>query len=383
MIKQITREDAQNIVATSDAFYASERVVEGQLVEVYDYRLASYSDFFPEGEPHRLELRGLTFVLNPVSMVWERNLLLNKFFNYGQGKDWMPEDFESKQILRVQDKLDGSVISFVKFANSIRAKSKTSFDSDQAKMAQTYYESSEDLQNLVAYCFTHELTPIFELTSPDNQIVLEYTETKLVLLQVRRNDGTYLLSFDELPLGNIAIAKTFNLTLDDMLHIKKTSTDNIEGFIVTFVDDVYGIKMAKIKTDHYLTLHHLIGPDAFKENTLIESILNETIDDVIAYVQDGVKKAKITELANKLQHYLNHHIKHVGGLLHEFNEVHNKDRKTFAIKYKQDSMFSVVMRCINVTDDLESAIKTHVKEYVSKQCKTLSSSKEFIANISN
>lgn len=75
-----TKEQADEIVAKSEAFYRADRVVEGQNVAIFDYRLASLGDFV---DNEAFELRGLTFVQES-NGTWKRELLMNKFFNINQ-----------------------------------------------------------------------------------------------------------------------------------------------------------------------------------------------------------------------------------------------------------------------------------------------------------
>ena len=107
---------------------------------------------------------------------------------------WMLEDIKHKKIIRVQEKLDGSVINFVKFPDgSFIAKSKMSFDSEHAKMAQDIFNSNPKIEGLVKRLNAEGLVGIFELCSPFLQIVLPYNETELKLIQVRNNEtGVYL-----------------------------------------------------------------------------------------------------------------------------------------------------------------------------------------------
>jgi hypothetical protein len=153
-------------------------------------------------------------------------------------RGWMYEDVKDKKITRVQNKEDGSIISFVKIGGKVRAKSKMSFESEQAVMAQKVYDTSETMNQFVQDCLYADITPIFELVSPENQIVLEYQETKLILLQVRSNDGmyfdkeeikqlTYKTGFDS---KDIEIAEDFNIkTLESIA--KKYTEDELEILI--------------------------------------------------------------------------------------------------------------------------------------------------------
>lgn len=384
-----TREECQQIVKDSDAFYCSEKVIEGQRVEMYDYRLASHSDFFPEGLPSRVELRGLTFVEQPDG-TWQRNILLNKFFNVNQTIGWMYEDLKDKAITRAQNKEDGSIISFVKFSNGeVRAKSKMSFESPQAVMAQEIYNNSKIYAQFINDCIAAKLTPIFELVFPNNQIVLEYQETELILLHIRTHNGDYFTR-DEIKLmiyrtgfdglDDVKITQDFHplSTLDNLLHLKETSQEPIEGWVVTFEDG----QMAKIKTDKYLQLHGLIGPDAFRENLLIETILNGNIDDVISALTPGKKKEDIESLATLMDSHFNSLVVQFKELRRKYFQDFNENRKEFAIKHKGNPLFPSVMGTIRTSfRDVEEVAEKAVKQLVLKQCNTLAKAREYIERL--
>ncbi len=87
-----------------------------------------------------------------------------------------------------------SVISFIKFPNgSFVAKSKMSFESEHAKLAQDIFNSNPKIDGLVKRLNAEGLVGIFEICSPFLQIVLPYNETELKLIQVRNNEtGVYL-----------------------------------------------------------------------------------------------------------------------------------------------------------------------------------------------
>lgn len=383
-----TREECQQIVKDSDAFYCSEKVIEGQRVEMYDYRLASHSDYFPEGSPSRVELRGLTFVEQPDD-TWQINILLNKFFNVNQTIGWMYEDLKDKAIIRVQNKEDGSIISFVKFANGVvRAKSKMSFESPQAVMAQRLYDEGRGLKAMVKDCFENNLVPVFELCSPSNQIVLEYEYEDLILLQVRRSTGEYLQvnDFINCPIEwKVTFTKDFELVaedgvsiLDNLLDVKAYSKEPIEGWVVTFEDG----QMAKIKTDKYLQLHGLIGPDAFRENLLIETILNGNIDDVISALTPGKKKEDIESLATLMDSHFNSLVVQFKELRRKYFQDFNENRKEFAIKHKGNPLFPSVMGTIRTSfRDVEEVAEKAVKQLVLKQCNTLTNAREYIEGL--
>ena len=377
-----TRDECKILVDTSDAFFCSVTEVEGQTVEMYNYRLASHTDFFPEDDSNWTELRGLTFVQQPNEQ-WQRNILLQKFFNINQTTDWMYDDVKDKKISRVQNKEDGSIVSFIRFANgNIRAKSKMSFTSSQAEMAQDIFMNDYNIRKFVTICLDNNLTPVFELVGPDNQIVLEYKETKLILLQVRRSDGSYEPNPELIANEyNIACTETLPLKmqgLDYLLNIKETSQDDIEGWVVTFDDG----QMAKIKTDKYLQLHGLIGPDAFRENLLVKTILDGNIDDVLSALITGNKKNKLIKMVTLLQQHFNSLVIEFIELRTKYFKEFNEVRKDFAIKHSKDTLFSSVIKTLGTsTKDIEKVAEIAVKDYILKQCKGLNDAKSYIKGL--
>lgn len=378
-----------NIVKNTEAFYMTETNVLGFNVKMFDYRLASYSDF---ADNDAFELRGLCFVEDNDG-VWHRNILMNKFFNYAQTIGWLEEDLYSKKIVRVQDKLDGSVISFVKFPNGVTlAKSKMSFTSDQAKMAQEVYNKDlvdyKGVSKLVEYCYNNGLVSIWELVSPDNQIVLEYTETELVLLQIRvAETGRYLTTNEIKDLVErmnlkIRLADEFSdefKDIDYLLKIKAESKESIEGFVVTYEDG----QMAKIKTDHYLRQHHMIGPDAFRENLLVETILEGSIDDVIAALTASPKKDAVIELDRLVVQNFNHLVVEYKRLRGEYFNKYNEDRKEFALKYSRThELFGCVMKTLNTSfRDIEETAEKAVKTHILGRTKSLKDAKDYIESL--
>lgn len=381
-----TREDCRKIVQNSEAFYCNRAEVNGYNVEMYDYRLASYMDFF---ENNAFELRGLTFVYDIDNNAWVRHIALNKFFNINQTVDWMYEDVKDKKIVAVSDKADGSLITFVRFPDgTVRAKSKMSFTSEQAKMAQNIFEEDKILNEYIIFMIRHDLTPIFELVSPHNQIVLDYANTELRLIQVRYNGegdtsvaGAYYSSASLNKVeGRLKVTEQLGeefYDLDKLLELKKTEKGT-EGYVGMFEDG----QLFKIKHDWYLSLHGLVT-EGTRENLLIATILDDNIDDVIAQLVPGEKRDFIIEQTKICTTKFNHYIVEFESLRNKYYNECNSDRKTFAIAYSKFPMFSSVMKSIvnNIPDDgIELYAKDAIKAYVLKITNSLNNAKEWLAN---
>jgi len=376
MFKLPSREDCQRIVRQSDAFYCTQTEVNGYLVEIYNYRLASYNDFVQNS----FEMRGITFVYDSKKNEWKRHILLNKFFNVNENEDWLESKLKNKKVIKVQDKLDGSIISFVKFPDgSVRAKSKMSFDSEQAQMAQKLYDENASLRVLINEELDKGFTPIFELVSPYNQIVLEYNVTELVLLHIRDIDGSYFNeTYKKSRCSKFMINTAIKYPqghndLDKLMKYKETVKD-IEGWVVTFEDG----QMAKIKTDWYNKRHGVISE--LRENQLIELILNEEIDDVLSMLSnDSEKRKQILEIQEIVDSIFNTKVVEFKELRRKYFNDFNEDRKSFAIKFKSNPLFGYVMKTLNESfRDVEKVAEAQVKTYILNNTNTLSKAKEFL-----
>lgn len=370
-----TRAEALAITEKTEAFYVSRREVQGYQVEMYDYRLASYMDF---KDNDAFELRGLTFVLNPETNEWERHLALQKFFNINQTLEWMYEDVAGKKIVGVSDKSDGSMITFVRLPNgNIVAKTKMSFVSEQAEMAQKIFDENEGYRNFITLSINMGYTPVFEIVSPHNQIVLSYTDTELRLLQVRKPNGEYVKYSTLVQRANEHGMKLSHVLpdhyhdLDKLLALKLTE-ELIEGYVVVFEDG----QMAKIKTEWYMQLHGLVT-EGTRENLLIKTILDDNIDDVLSQlVGDSEKRTFIEETTNLVTHHFNHHV----ALIKEKLTTYDGDRKAYVDVHRNYEYFSVLMRFVG-TEIHELAIEETLKDVIVKKTNGLAKAQEFLAKI--
>ena len=168
------------------------------------------------------------------------------------------------------------------------------------------------------------------------------------------------------------------MDLDDLLARKEIDQSNIEGWIITFEDGM----MAKVKTERYMSLHGLIGPDAFRENLLVKTILDNNIDDVIVALVPGEKRDKIEKLTINVQHKFNHLVKEFKSLRGLYFNVFQEDRKKFAIKYNKEPLFGMVMKTLNTSfTEVEKTAEDSVKLFILNQCKTLGKAKEWVESL--
>lgn len=340
-------------------FYESKTKIDGFDVSIFNYRLSQYNDFMnplkDNSEINALELRGLTFIFNSDGTLYKRYLLLDKFFNLEQTPCSMYSVVKDYKIKNIYNKEDGSIASFVRLPNGkVLGRSKTSFQSDQAIEIQKIYEKDGQVKQFVDFCMDEDIVPIFEFVSPQNRIVVPYANTELILLRMRDNKTGEYLNINEFAhkLDGISVAASDDgKTLEDLVNLKNV-TEGKEGWIIQFENG----KMIKLKTQWYIDRHRLFTEDLNRENTLIGLIVDETIDDVLAQLEEPTKKAEIErtiEIVNK----------EIARMSHQVDELmlnYKGDRKDFAIQFNKHPLFPIAMGIISGKDKVD-LIKQRIK----------------------
>lgn len=236
------------------------------------------------------ECRGITFDAqgNIVSRPF------HKFFNYGEVECNTKKHLNDNSPLdKLLEKRDGSMVSPLYVNGKLVFKTKKSVTSEVAIFATNVLNLPEN-SGVVKFCkamIAENKTPIFEFTAPGNQIVVVYTERKLVLLAVRDNfSGEYLDIQHEAKGFEVECVRDMKQKIigDDKKWVSKllTFTENtenrgIEGFVA-----ITGGKRVKFKTQWYLDLHHACT--FLRVRDVVRMILNETVDDAISKFQQDI-----------------------------------------------------------------------------------------------
>jgi T4 RnlA family RNA ligase len=356
-----TYDDCRLICDTHDnfIFYESKHKEGGFDISIFNYRLATFQNFenpVPDRQDLKAyEMRGITFVWNQDGSLYKRYLLLDKFFNLEQTPCSMYSVVKDYKIKNIYNKEDGSVASFVRLPNGkVLGRSKTSFQSDQAIEIQKIYEKDGQIKQFVDFCMDEDIIPIFEFVSPQNRIVVPYANTELILLRMRDNKtGEYLnISDFSHKLDGISVAASDDgKTLEDLISLKNV-IEGKEGWIIQFENG----KMIKLKSQWYIDRHRLFTEDLNRENTLISLIVDETIDDVLAQLEEPTKKAEI----EKTIEIVNKEISRMAHQVDELMSNYNGDRKDFAIKFNKHTMFPIAMGIISGKDKVD-LIKQRIK----------------------
>ena len=385
MIKELQElfDGLNHLCETNEAFYFSEQKYnEKYTIRSYSYRLASWSDF---QVPYAKDCRGTAFILNNETNEW--NLFTRayrKFWNLGEGI--AKDEYVSKNLpVKSFEKLDGSLILVGRIDGKLVPKSKTSINSEHAILANKLIQENEKLQHFIKTSLNEGHTPVFELVGPSFKIVLNYPKDELIFLGYVENTTADVVTFDGIggvdafkETTGIRPAECYNLTWEELLSTQENSKPDIEGFVVLCDNGEF----VKIKTSHYVNLHHL--KDNINNLTnLIPLILNDNLDDIIGQFQeDQVTIDYIVQTQEKVAHKFNHLVveyKNLRGLY--FNKF-EENRKEFAIEYKNYELFSYVMQGLNTSfREVEQVAESKVKEYILNKCRTLTEAKKFIDNL--
>jgi RNA ligase len=365
-----TYEQALELCSVEEApFYESKMVVDGFNVSVFNYRLAQYKDFaYPIPDKPDLkgyEMRGLTFVFNEDGSLYNRYVLLEKFFNLNQVPESLYSVVKNYKIKFVNNKEDGSIASFVKLPNGkIVGKSKMGFDNDQADGINRVYKTNKEVKSLVDWALNNNIVPIFEYVAPNNRIVLRYPIEELILLRLRDNvTGKHIDIRDHLDkVGSIRVAPFEDdvRDLDHLVELTATQVDK-EGSIVTCEDEHGRDFFFKLKTPWYCERHGLLTQDLYREHIIIGYILDDKIDDILGQIPEDEKEAheRINKIITIVKKSISDKVSEIERVYEQFVKS-GISKKDYAINQRKGNPnFGFVMNMVKA-DDLKKMSKEEI-----------------------
>lgn len=355
-------------------FFERKHQVDGYNISIFNYRIAANSDFL---RPYAKEMRGITFVFDTDGKIWNRFLLLEKFFNLNQTDESSYSVVRNYKIKSINEKEDGSIASFIKLPNGrVIGKTKMSFSVDQAIGINRVYEKNPSVKKLVDWTLDNDIIAVFEYVAPHNQVVVEYPKEELILLRLRCNKtGRHLCLNDYKDIiADVKIADFVNFeNLDSLIEATKNLIGK-EGFVVQS-EDMYGNDyFFKIKSPWYLELHGLMTNDINRENKIIEFILEDKIDDILSQLTGQSQEA--VERINNIQLIVNKAISdRIKSIEETYSIFQSMDcnKKEFALKYNRHTHFKDVMSMSNGAEPFDIA-----KKWVADSTKRLQLAQEWL-----
>lgn len=363
-------------------FYESKLVEDGYNISIFNYRLAQYKDFVTpmtgRDDLKGYEMRGLTFVFNEDGSLYNRFLLLEKFFNLNQVPESMYSIVKNYKIKYVNNKEDGSIASFIKLPNGkVLGKSKMSFESDQALGITKIYKTNADIKKLVDWALDNDIVAIFEYVAPHNRIVLRYPKEELILLRLRDNKtGKHIELKEHMDkVGSVKIAP-FEDDFNDLDHLMEVlaKQEDKEGVIVQAEDANGNDFFFKIKTPWYCARHGLLTEDLYRENVLIGYVLDDKIDDILGQIPEdqGDAHERIEKIIAVIKKAITEKVLDIEKSYQVFVDM-GSVHKDYALSNKKDKNFGYVMAMSRGADVHELA-----KEWVREKTKRLLIAREFL-----
>lgn len=245
-----------------------------------------------------------------------------KFFNLGED-GYNLNDLPLSLDYQIFNKWDGSLIIVFWHNDKWNFATKGSLKSDQAKMAEELF-----LKNQMTLD-DKNLTYLFELVGPENQIVVRYKEPELILLEtIHRETLECNTKFSKIP----DVSSSLH-TLEDLMGFCETHSDpDMEGFVIVFSN---GLRV-KIKTQEYLKLHRImtrLSPKNILENMVSEPLQERNIIEQLPeehrdYYISVTNRIK-SDIFNTFQQVINTRLDIINTLPRNYN------RKDYALMVKK------------------------------------------------
>lgn len=282
------KERIEGIVARNPMFYKKEFQTPLGKIWVYGYHYFNPVEFFAEKDLLKKELRGIA-----ITEEGEIFPSIHKFFNVGE-HPLVPSWNEVESEVKAWEKLDGSLITPILMGGKVVFKSRNSLNSDVAKIAERV--ATPYLKEAIKELLRAGYYPQFELISPQNRVVVTYSEESLKLIAVRKREGnSFVYMQDELK--NFArelkvdYAKEFIFSKRELQKLQKEAK-GIEGWVIQS-----GEEFLKVKTDWYFRLHKY-NPQNLREKEILQAILEENIDDILSLVRENYGEEYYSRLKN-------------------------------------------------------------------------------------
>ena len=367
-------EGLNGLCDSNEAFYYSEQdYLDNYIVRSYSYRLATHSDSL---EHFAKESRGTAFIYNKTSDTWELFCrAYPKFFNLGEicSKE---EYIRKYEPLEVFDKADGSLILIGEIDGKLITKSKTSLNSEQAKMAQILLDSNKHIQDFCTDIIMKGFSPVFELVGPDNKIIVNYKTNELILLGVVNNQTGEVTT--KIPTKIKQVDSTY-FTWGELLCIQERVLEDIEGYVVRTSNNEF----VKLKTNRYKQLHSLKDSISNTKN-LVKLILDGELDDIYdVFSDDKVVMSEVERVQSLISKEFNHKIVEFKELRRKYFSDFEENRKEFAMKYNKHELFGPVMKTLNSSfRDVNQVAEYQVRMYIEKMCNKTSKAEEYVNKLS-
>lgn len=254
------------------------------------YNYSRECQFEQKWDEVTLQCRGI--ILDDNDVIVAR--AFDKFFNYEEVRNTGTIPLHDEYVY-FQEKMDGSLGILFHYADEWHMATKGSFESDQAKEGLSILKKKYDLNK-----FHKTLTYICEIIYPENRIVVDYGEEKIMFLSAvmegrELNWTTAKAMFHSSGILEEDVVPTIVETISHNVFAQYKSRNEMgkEGFVLRFHPSNYRMK---IKFDEYVRLHRLLTNfsnvdiwECLKAGTDMSVYLEEVPDEFDSWVRQWIK----------------------------------------------------------------------------------------------
>jgi hypothetical protein len=275
----------------------------------------------PFGEEIVRECRGI--ILDQDENWRVVSLAFTKFFNHGEGHaaeiNW--------HSARVQEKIDGSlcVLYFYDGIWHVATSGTPDASGPVGKTDRTFRDLFWDVFMRSGYYDPAKLRPTkcysFELTTPENRVVVPHTDSKITLIGVRDVETLREEPVSEYT-GQFSVVREFPLQSFEQVEetFRQLNPLHQEGYVI--VDAMFN--RVKVKHPGYVALHHM--RDGFTKRRILEVVRSGETPEFLAHFPEF--QAEFDEVKTKYDAL-------VTELESHYAEIKNiPEQKAFALKAK-------------------------------------------------
>ena len=281
----------------------------GELILIKYDMLGINTDLFTN--PHSIYREGRSLVIN---LNTEEIVLcpFRKFFNIDEIEETsmsiVQEQMKTAKLIEFSNKLDGSMLSFRWYNDTLVSSSSGNLDPSKAIQLELGIKIfNSDASYLKMVKAMPEYTFIFEGIFEEDPHVVNYTGNSLNLIGIRNvYTGNTLTYKDTIAIGkqyNIPTTTLENTNMDDIIKNKSQyKSSDKEGWVIHIITNDNQSFRYKFKCDDYVKLHKILNALS-SDNVIIQAIAENTYDDLIAQVPDNYK-TRVATTANKVYEFL-------------------------------------------------------------------------------
>lgn len=296
------------------------------------------------------QCRGITFNKETGELV---SLPFPKFFNINETEENRLYKLKKEKIVRTMDKLDGSMIHTFIVNDTICCCTKMGNDNAQSiASSKIIHSSSYDYKALIHEASAQSITPLFEYTSPNNQVVIPYKTDALTLIGLRCMRTGKMLSLDHFKHFDIPIVDSHEEYTTESLLQKVLRERLSEGYVALYETG----ELVKFKTPWYTNNHKVLT--LFRLRDVAKAHLEGSSDDIIAILRtlNEYEKLEAYERAIKVVEKKVHDLNLEVNTLSEKIVLCTSSRDAYEL-YGKDPLFKAAKLNLNGSFDARDHVK--------------------------